>query len=624
MKRKLLTTFLFCFLTCNLLPVWGQMDSTFPLASASEVQEEWVRQYDASVWHPTPQQLAVDDEGSAYVIGYNSDGYLTAKYDLDGALRWVRSYEGVNSNTDITQAITSDSDGNVYVTGYSYYATNRCQLATVKYNTDGNELWREEYGYYLNPGSWDYFYARSIAVDEKGNVYVVGSIYTESRVGSILTVKYDTNGNRQWIREYRAPGTRSNSGRFVALDNLGNVYVSGYISDDTSEDYATVKYDADGNELWVRIYDGPSSYMDVPSAIAVDNAGNVYVTGRSQLGSSTDYATVKYDTDGVEQWVKRYDGPGAASDGAGALAIDSQGNVYVTGSSAGTNGYSDFATVKYDSDGNEIWVARYDGPANSGDGGFKNNITVDNSGGVYVVGASKGITTGDDFTLVKYSAADGVQEWVMRYAGPGTAQDLPYSVALDSNGNIYVSGQSSNDLTLIKYFQGELDSDGDGISDALDNCPTVANPDQLDSNGDGFGDACVAPDVVIPDDAEIGDNFVIGTGSELNKGITLGDDVKVGSDVTINRDVSVGDAVTVEDGTEINKGVTIGSNVNIGADVVIAQNVVIGSDVTIGDGTVINQSVVIEDHVTIGEYVTIEKEALLAEGTNVPDYSTFP
>ncbi len=83
-------------------------------------------------------------------------------------------------------------------------------------------------------------------------------------------------------------------------------------------------------------------------AIALDNSGNIYVTGMS-YGSATDldYATVKYDSSGVEQWVTRYNGPGNDDDIAWAIALDNSGNVYVTGESVGSGTYVDYATIKY-------------------------------------------------------------------------------------------------------------------------------------------------------------------------------------------------------------------------------------------------------------------------------------
>jgi len=88
-------------------------------------------------------------------------------------------------------------------------------------------------------------------------------------------------------------------------------------------------------QIWVARYNGPANDDDWAFAIAVDDAGNVYVTGRSANYWDNDYVTVKYDASGVEQWVARYNGPGYDNDHAWAIALDGAGNVYVTGSSHG-------------------------------------------------------------------------------------------------------------------------------------------------------------------------------------------------------------------------------------------------------------------------------------------------
>ena len=77
-------------------------------------------------------------------------------------------------------------------------------------------------------------------------------------------------------------------------------------------DYATLKYDASGNLLWEKRYNGDREMvMIAATAIAVDAAGNVYVTGESRgNGSVDDYATLKYDPSGNLLWEKRYNGPG--------------------------------------------------------------------------------------------------------------------------------------------------------------------------------------------------------------------------------------------------------------------------------------------------------------------------
>jgi streptogramin lyase len=187
-------------------------------------------------------------------------------------------------------------------------------------------------------------------VDPQGNAYVTGWISVGLDVENYATIKYDTNGNRLWGARYDGPlhGDRAEA---VAVDSDGNVYVTGQSSGPSgSLDYATVKYDPDGNQLWVARYRGG----DFPTAIAVDAAGNAYVTGCIWGGPETqyDYATVKYDPSGNEVWVARYDGPAHGEDRAQGIALDAQGNVYVTGRSCAEIGkfgcaHYDYATIKY-------------------------------------------------------------------------------------------------------------------------------------------------------------------------------------------------------------------------------------------------------------------------------------
>jgi len=155
----------------------------------------------------------------------------------------------------------------------------------------------------------------------------------------------------------------------------------------SAADYATIKYDLSGNELWIRRYNGPANDFDGAQAIALDGSGNVYVTGHSDgSGTRRDYATIKYDSNGTELWVRRYNGPGNGTDMAFDLAVDFSGNVYVTGVSGGSGTLGDYATIKYDSSGNKLWVKRYNGAANWSD--IANAVALDRSGNVYLTGRS--------------------------------------------------------------------------------------------------------------------------------------------------------------------------------------------------------------------------------------------
>src|SRR6266542_1600939 len=177
-----------------------------------------------------------------------------------------------------------------------------------------------------------------------------------------------------WVARYKGPGNARDTAWAVAVDASGNVYVTGAsVGSGTGLDYATIKYNSSGIQQWVARYDGPRNGTDLAFSIAVDGSGNVYVTGFSTgPASGYDYATIKYNSSGIQQWVARYDGSEYGHNDAQAMAIDGLGNVYVTGISWGGGGsgtFDDYATVKYDTSGTQQWVARYNGPGIFGDVG---------------------------------------------------------------------------------------------------------------------------------------------------------------------------------------------------------------------------------------------------------------
>ncbi|MEO8210711.1 MAG: SBBP repeat-containing protein, partial [bacterium] len=189
--------------------------------------------------------------------------------------------------------------------------------------------------------------------------------------------------------------------------------------------------DSQVTQEWAARYNGPpGNNSDFAYAMALDGSGNVYVTGYSVgIGTgSYDYATVKYNSSGVQQWVSRYNGTANGTDYAYAIAVDSSGNVYVTGGSVGieTN-YYDYATVKYDASGILQWVRRYD----LGGGDIASLIAVDGSGNIYVSGYSLGSGTGDDYLTIKYNSS-GSLIWVARYTGViPVGYERPYALVLD-------------------------------------------------------------------------------------------------------------------------------------------------------------------------------------------------
>jgi len=261
-----------------------------------------------------------------------------------------------------------------------------------------------------------------------------------------------------WVRRYNGPGNSGDEASAIALDGSGNVYVTGKSWDSgTDYDYATIKYYPNGDTAWVRRCNGPANSGDEASAIALDSSGNVYVTGKSwDSGTKYDYATIKYYPNGDTAWVRRYNGPGDKEDNAYAIAVDGSGNVYVTGKSRGSGTNYDYATIKYYPNGDTAWVRRYNEPANFSD--EASAIALDSSGNVYVTGKSRGGSTNYDYATIKYYP-NGDTAWVRRYNGPGNFDDFAYAIAIDGSGNVYVTGWSYGgsgtdyDYATIKYVQ---------------------------------------------------------------------------------------------------------------------------------------------------------------------------
>jgi hypothetical protein len=404
--------------------------------------------------------MVVDDSGCICVTGYFEDkeGYpdlATVKYLPNGDTAWVRTYNAPADYIDWAQAVAIDASYSVYVTGRSPGSGTGFDYVTIKYTPEGDAAWLRRYNGPEN--STDDAYA--IAVSDSGYIYVTGESRGTGTDADYATIKYDPDGDTVWVRRYNGPENHVDGGFAIALDGSHNAYVTGKSYDTTGHlDYVTIKYAPNGDTLWLRRYKGPGDGYDEAWAIEIDDSGDAYVTGYSiGSGTSADYATIRYYPNGDTAWVRRYNGPANGSDYARAIAVDDLGYVYVTGYSDGTGSYQDYATIKYDSSGNEVWVRRYNGPPGIGSD-YAYALALDGFSNVYVTGKSGGGATNFDYATIKYYS-NGDTAWVMRYNGPGNGSDDAQAIAVDDSGNVYVTGYgfgsgTGDDYCTIKYIQG--------------------------------------------------------------------------------------------------------------------------------------------------------------------------
>jgi hypothetical protein len=366
-------------------------------------------------------------------------------------LEWQRSYSYTPSDNK-GKCIEVDNLGNSVVSGL--VLGDGVDIITLKYDPSGNLLWSKRYtdlsGYLSDDGVSD------MVVDNQRNIYVAG--YTANSIGgnkNFLTIKYSPSGSVLWERKYQALSNYSDKANALCLDANGNVYVAGYsMGVGTAEDYQLVKYDNNGNLQWVRRYNSPHNNVDIANDMDVDIAGNVYVTGQSYLNNST-YFTIKYSSSGDELWTRR-SGTINHNDVATSISVDKSQNAYVTGTSNGV--LIAGKTYKYDIDGNEVWAASYEKQqdipivrvVDEDDVADESNIVVSTSNNEFYQ------ITGYDFLTIKYDGISGDMLWKRRFNHDDNSFDNVHAMTVDSDGNVYVTGKSYDstskfDIATIKY-----------------------------------------------------------------------------------------------------------------------------------------------------------------------------
>ena len=416
----------------------------------AQVIQEWMQSYDGTgVGNNFPQKMLIDSDGNIIVAG-NSDSldydYIILKYSSSGNLIWKKRYNASANSYDYLMDMVLDDSSNVYVTGESDEGTTLggVNWVTIKYNKYGEMNWKRSMNWTGNRTDEPF----GMNIDKNRNIYVVGfgKPVNNNNYRQMMTVKYSSNGDSLWSVLYRSITNTVDWGYSVVTDSLNNVYSSGYALIPTGNELVTIKYDSLGNEKWVqRQQTNDGDYLR-PALSSLDRSGNLIVVGNSNFSNNGDFATYKYNQDGILLWNRVYNGGNI--DRANRLFIDSSSNILITGFTF-IDTYGDYLILKYSGEGDTLLLTHI-----NGDSPFATDeaydILPDRSGNIYVTGYSGSVS----LTMKLTPLGDTV--WTKVYRSPRSS--VGYCLALDNSENLYVSNQSEITSTnvaivTIKYSQ---------------------------------------------------------------------------------------------------------------------------------------------------------------------------
>jgi hypothetical protein len=446
---------------------------------------------------------------------------------------WLWAVRAGGTQSDAAQLMTIDNQGNQYITGHfngtttigntSLTSFGDYDIFIAKLDPSGNWLWvRQAGGTQADVGN-------GIAVDSAGNVYVTGGFVGTATFGPVtlshnyiehlFLTKLDGNGN--WLWTVEALG-EDNEAMGIAFDSDDNVYLTGAyrytvtfgaLPQMTCVGLANVfvaKLDSAGNWLWAVQNTGIG--WDVGICMAVDSAGNIYLTGRFQdtatfgtiaLTSSGGYDAfiAKLDGNGNWLWAKR---AGGTSDDLGwSLVLDDFSNVYVAGAFSNTasfghitltsSGSTDIFLTKLDSSGNWLWVIKAGGTSDE----IAYSVDLDSENNAYVTGQFGSTAYFGPTVLTSYGSTDvfiakedgnGDWNWMWVTQAGGTGSDAGFSLQVGSANELYIMGIFSNTATfgsitltssgLLDSFAGKLEADvgnADELTPELPGCSILYN-----------------------------------------------------------------------------------------------------------------------------------------------------
>ncbi|WP_232369403.1 SBBP repeat-containing protein [Leptospira abararensis] len=329
----------------------------------------WVRQMGSTIASSSfVEQMHIDVFGDIYIVGSSAGpfnelsavgaGSILIKLSSSGTVIWTRIFP--TGSETLGYGVTSDGEGNVYITGNTEETNINGEVAAggrntilFKYNRFGDYVWTR-----LIDNGGASSYGQQVQYDPYSkNIFLVGQVGAAATfLGNTLPggstdsylVSFHTSGVAQWVRFLGVSGA-STSIKSISVDKKGSIYVTGSTNSNLDGQIKAgttvqvlVKYSVTGDKLWTRLLGAGGATDTTGNGIYADNASHVYIVGNTNgnLGGSTlnglqDVYLSKYDAEGSLVWARMSGVSGSTTDGRG-ISSNKYGTLYITGSTDGS------------------------------------------------------------------------------------------------------------------------------------------------------------------------------------------------------------------------------------------------------------------------------------------------
>jgi hypothetical protein len=315
--------------------------------------------------------------GTTYKSATNNYDLFLIKLDKDGNLLWSETYNGTASSMDSGGDIALDTLGNIFVVGASMNSGTLVDFVVLKYDSIGNQVWENQYDY----ANFNDAANKVILIGD--SIYISGVSQSAPNNWDFTTITVSAiDGNIGNAVRSGGSGNGIDKLNAITYDNNGHIYLTGAVLNaNNNYDARTIKLNPNLSIVWSRDYNGIDSLDDESNDVKVDNLGNVYITGyATKTGESKNILIVKYNSQGDTVFTKVINGLGNGHDIANAVCLGLDGSIFITGSSKNT--HEDIVTIKFNPAGLPIKTQTYSGTGN----GKANSISVGELGEIIISG----------------------------------------------------------------------------------------------------------------------------------------------------------------------------------------------------------------------------------------------